>query len=139
MNVIYVRTSGNQPPSKGHTFAKLCYKIPRVAALNNTFSYEGPRKYLPRLRSRGFSLKFCNVQAFTEQGHYVILKVYVILTRNIILDMRDSTMINLSNTSTLKQKVKQNSLCTLYTCIFNALCVIICLPQVIFNNLMNFK
>lgn len=146
MNVIYVRTCENQPPSKGHTFAKLCYKIPRVTGSNNTFSCGEPRKYLPRF-SRGFSLTF-SPRRHSQNRIIVIFPKLVILTRNIILDILSlfwlihQTFVWLihrnSSTFILQRKFKQ-SLHVVHMCIFYALCAIICLPQTGFNNLMNSK
>jgi len=58
MNVMYVRTFGNQPPSKAHIRETLLQNTAGRADSNNTFSYEGARKYLPHLVSRGSSPKF---------------------------------------------------------------------------------
>lgn len=59
MNVMYVRTSGNQP-SKAHVCETLLQNTERGegADSNNTFSYKGACKYLLQLISSGFSSKF---------------------------------------------------------------------------------
>jgi len=58
MNVIYVRTSENQLPSKAYIRGTLLQNIAGRGFEQYVFSREGARKYLPRLISRVSFLKF---------------------------------------------------------------------------------
>jgi len=110
MNVMYVRTSENQLPSKAYIRETLL-QISRGVGLNNTFSHEGARKYLPRLISRESFLKF-NPCEHSRNRIVIILEIYIkrirdegcLICSNILALL---SLINLSNVFIPPRKIIQ--------------------------------